>query len=244
MNPPSTPTPRNGRTSGPTPTAPSTAISAPISRQPVTLTPKVAHGKPVGGCGTAAWTPARASAPSTPPAAIAPSTVAGVRGQLRRSAATRRSTSGSTRTRAVGSSGPPTGTRTTGRDRWRVRRGSPGSDRDGGPHRRHVRAAWPNRRPPGEEAAPAAGQGRCVPGGAAGRMPADGPYTDRCRPGRVRSRQRRPATGDPVITCADPQEEPCRTAAPDPQRARPCRGGRRRRPRAGRCRAAGGSAER
>ncbi|TWH70031.1 hypothetical protein JD77_05050 [Micromonospora olivasterospora] len=54
VKPPSTPTPRNGRVSGRVRPAATRAMSAPISRQPVTLTENVAHGKPAGWCGRAA----------------------------------------------------------------------------------------------------------------------------------------------------------------------------------------------
>src|SRR5690606_26846567 len=54
VNPPSTPVPRNGRTSRCGAVRPaSVAMSTPIAAQPLRLVTNVAQGKPVAGCGQA-----------------------------------------------------------------------------------------------------------------------------------------------------------------------------------------------
>src|SRR6478609_8796022 len=83
VKPPSTPTPRKTRRSGSCPH--SEPSSTPISRQPRTLTTKVAHGQVLGSPGQASATPQRASDPSAPPKAHAPTRVG------RRTSLTRRS---------------------------------------------------------------------------------------------------------------------------------------------------------
>src|SRR5690606_36364721 len=77
VNPPSTPEPRNGRTSGcahrP---SPASTISTPISAQPPTLMPNSVHGNPPGEPGKARVRACRAIAPAAPPAETAASTLA------------------------------------------------------------------------------------------------------------------------------------------------------------------------
>src|SRR5690348_6713266 len=78
--PPSTPTPRNGRSSRCADhTSTTRTMSTPMSRHPDTLVTNVAHGNRPGRCGHATTSPYRPRAPSAPPAEMAPRTAHGAR---------------------------------------------------------------------------------------------------------------------------------------------------------------------
>src|SRR5262249_21040955 len=94
VNPPSTPVPRNGRTSGcAARISVIRTISTPIAAQPATFTDQVGHGNAPGGTGHASDAPYRAHAPTAPPAVITASSRTGTRRRPRRRVAARTSAS-------------------------------------------------------------------------------------------------------------------------------------------------------
>src|SRR3954447_2822929 len=99
VNPPSTPTPRNGRSSrcGAVSSSVSSTMSAPSRNEPARLMPNVVTGQAPSPAGNARSRANRASVPATPPSAMTAST-AGSNARVCRCAGTCRSTSGSTAT--------------------------------------------------------------------------------------------------------------------------------------------------
>src|SRR5262249_20073894 len=141
VNPPSTPVPRNGRTSGcAARISVIRTISTPIAAQPATFTDQVGHGNAPGGTGHASDAPYRAHAPTAPPAVITASSRTGTR---RRRVAARTSASGPVgATAACPTASPPPpyryATRASRHDSSQV--GTVGGTLprfgNGGPHRR------------------------------------------------------------------------------------------------------------